>query len=101
METIEIYCNYGVLSAEKRNVYTYGAAHPHSTCCDKMTVRVPDDWKLCEGQTGQVMVESPWGWRYDINDVLSDRNGDPVFRALDKQGRRSTAALLEEGVKNE
>ncbi len=101
METIEIYCNYGVLSAEKRNVYTYGAAHPHSTCYDKMTVRVPEKWKLCEGQTGQVMVESPWGWCYDINDVLFDRNGDPVFRALDKQGRRSTAVLLEEGVRNE
>lgn len=23
-QTLEIYCNYGVLAAEKRNVYTYG-----------------------------------------------------------------------------
>ncbi len=26
--TIEIYCNYGVLSAEKRKIYTYGGQHP-------------------------------------------------------------------------
>lgn len=25
MKTIDIYCNYGVLGAEKRNVYTYGS----------------------------------------------------------------------------
>ena len=30
MQTIEIYKNYGVLAAEKRNVYTFGAEHPHA-----------------------------------------------------------------------
>lgn len=83
MNTIEIYCNYGVLAAEKRNVYTFGAEHPHATCSDKMTVVVPDGWELYQNQMGQTMVTAPWGWDYDINDVLQ---GDeyPHFRAYDK-----------------
>ena len=40
MQTLEIYANYGVLTAEKRTVYTYGAEHPYATCSDKMTVVV-------------------------------------------------------------
>lgn len=27
MQKLEIYCNYGVLAAEKRNVYTYFYKH--------------------------------------------------------------------------
>lgn len=29
-ESFEIYCNYGMLGAEKRNVYTYGCEHCHA-----------------------------------------------------------------------
>lgn len=83
MKTIEIYCNYGVLAAEKRNIYTFGAEHPHATCSDKMTVVVPDEWELCQNQSGQTMVTAPWGWNYDINEVLSGA-AHPYFRAYDK-----------------
>ena len=68
--TIEIYCNYGVLAAEKRHVYTYGGQHMHATCSDKMTVIVPDGWELFENVMGTLMVEAPWGWTYEINEVL-------------------------------
>ena len=60
MQKIEIYCNYGVLAAEKRNVYTYGGEHQHATCSDRMTVIVPDEWKLYKNTFGATMVESPW-----------------------------------------
>lgn len=30
-----IFCNYGVLGADKRNVYTYGCEHPRGTCADE------------------------------------------------------------------
>ena len=94
MKTIEIYCNYGVLAAEKRNVYTFGAEHPHATCSDKMMVVVPDGWELYQNQMGQTMVTAPWGWDYDINEVLTDIKGRAAFRALDKNMSYKTAFLF-------
>lgn len=41
---IKIYCNYGVLAAEKRNVYTYGAPEATATCWDEITVEIPEGW---------------------------------------------------------
>ena len=83
MKTIEIYCNYGVLAAEKRNVYTFGEPHATATCSDKMTVAVPDGWEIYRSQMGQTIATAPWGWDYEINEVLQ---GDecPHFRAYDK-----------------
>ena len=46
MQKLEIYCNYGVLGSEKRNVYTCGGQHYHAVCSDRMTVVVPDEWEL-------------------------------------------------------
>ena len=94
MKTIEIYCNYGVLAAEKRNVYTFGGEHPHATCSDNMTVVVPDGWELYQNQMGQTMVTAPWGWDYDINEVLTDIKGRAAFRALDKNMSYKTAFLF-------
>ncbi len=106
MKEIEIYCNYGVLGAEKRNIYTFGAESSHGICSDKMTVLVPDDWKLYSSPTGMLMTEAPWGWNYDINEVLTDIQGHPAFQAFDKSGRPVTAFLytreeLEEKRKKE
>lgn len=80
-----IYCNYGVLGREKRNVYTYGGEESTATCSDEMTVRLPENktFSLYENVFGKLMVESAWGRCYDINDVLQ---GDekPCFFAKDK-----------------
>lgn len=94
MHTIEIYKNYGVLAAEKRNIYTFGAEHPDATCSDKMTVVVPDGWELYQNEMGRTMVTAPWGWDYDINEVLTDINGRAAFRALDKNMSYKTAFLF-------
>lgn len=93
MKTIEIYCNHGVLAAEKRYIYTFGAEHPHAICSGKMTVIIPDGWELYQSQMGQTMVTAPWGWDYDINDVLTDIKG-AAFRALDKNMSYKTAYLF-------
>lgn len=93
MKALDVYCNYGVLAAEKRNIYTYGGEHPHATCSDKITVFVPDEWELYTGPAGDLMVQAPWGWCYEINDVLSDLNGYAVFKALDSNGHPATAYL--------
>ena len=96
MNTIEIYCNYGVLAAEKRNVYTFGGEHPRATCSVNMFVVVPVGWELDQNQAGQTMVTAPWGWDYDINEVLQG-NEKPCFYALDKgmNGRRAYLEVVE------
>lgn len=94
MKTIEIYCNYGVLAAEKRNVYTFGAPHATATCSDKMTIVAPDGWELYQNEMGRTMVTAPWGWDYDINEVLTDIKGRAAFRALDKDMRYKTEFLF-------
>ena len=79
---------------EKRNVYTFGAEHPHATCSDKMTAVVPDGWELYQNEMGRTMVTAPWGWDYDINEVLTDIGGRAAFRALDKNMSYKTAFLF-------
>lgn len=91
--TIDLYCNYGVLGSEKMNVYTYGGEHPRATCSDKVTVVIPDTWELYENQMGQTMIMAPWGWSYDINEVLRPTKGIPAFCAVDKDGIPYTAYL--------
>lgn len=86
MDTIKIYCNYGVLAAEKRKVYTYSGPSETATCWDEMTVEIPKGWKLGENNIGQTIVTAPWGWDYLIDEVLG---GDdiPCFRAMDDSMR--------------
>ncbi len=61
MNTIDIYCNYGVLAAEKRNVYTFGAPHYTATCSDKMTVAIPNGWKIIPQSGGTDIGNVPLG----------------------------------------
>lgn len=84
MRTINIYCNYGVLGSEKMKIYTFGGEHPHATCSDKMTVVIPDGWEIYKNQVGQTMVTAPWGWDYEINEILKAKQTRPAFQALDK-----------------
>ena len=79
---IKIYCNYGILTAEKRNVYTYGAPHSAATCWDEMTAEIPEGWEEFENATGNLMVTAPLGWTYEVNEVLSG-NKMPCFKAFD------------------
>lgn len=81
----EIYCNYGVLVAEKRKVYTYGNENETSVISDKLSVELPENeyFSLHETENGRLFVKSTWGWDYDINEVLTG-NKKPYFHALDK-----------------
>ncbi len=91
---IEIYCNYGVLGAEKRNVYTYGGPHPSAVDSDRMIVQIPDGWETFQNQVGETMVQTPWGWTYEINDVLQG-NKTPCFYALDENQKGCRVYLHE------
>ena len=46
-EVFLIFKNYGVLGAEKRNVYTYAGSHPQGVCSDEMEVRLPKNSACC------------------------------------------------------
>lgn len=80
---IKIYCNYGVLTAEKRKVYTYGTPHPTAVCWDEITVETPEGWESYENYMGKLMVTAPWGTNYTINEVL-EGNEKPCFTACDR-----------------
>lgn len=88
MDKFEIYCNYGVLGAEKRKVYTYGAQHAYAVCSDKLTVVLPENdvFSLCEVEMGKLRVDTPWGWRYWVSEVLQG-DVNPCFYAIDKDGK--------------
>lgn len=94
IETLEIYRNYGCLAHEKEHVYTHGTEHSTATCSDLITVKVPEGWEAYQNNAGKIIVESPWGWSYDVNDVLHGTR-KPVFRALDSSGHWYTASLEE------
>lgn len=93
-KTFSIYQNYGVLGAEKRNVYTYGFGHPEGVCTDEMNVALPQNncFQVYETAADGLAVDSAWGWSYSINDVLE---GDkrPCFYALDKGGNGHRVCL--------
>lgn len=95
MNEFTIYRNYGVLRAEKRNVYTYGAPHLSGVCSDELKVKLPDDcdWKLFENNFGQTMIETPWGWAYNLNEVLQG-NESPCLYALDKDQKAHRVELV-------
>lgn len=92
MTTMTIYRNYGVQAAEKRNVYTFGEPHPQAVCSDRLVAEIPQGWELYENQAGEGMVQAPWGWCYEVGQVLQG-NKTPCFFALDREGNRHRAYL--------
>nr|DAG80906.1 MAG TPA: hypothetical protein [Caudoviricetes sp.] len=92
---IKIYCNYGVLSAEKRNVYTYGNPDSTAACWDEITVETPEGWETYENYMGELMVTAPWGANYTINEVL-EGNEKPCFTAYDGNRKLHRAFLTVE-----
>ena len=71
MKTIELYKNYGCLTAEKRVIYTYGMPQPTATTSDRITVRIPDGWTADKNAAGVVLLTGPDGKTYEPNEVLS------------------------------
>lgn len=90
--TLEIYKNYGCLATEKRIVYTYGAEQPTAVCSDKIKVKIPEGWELSKNNTGEVLVESPWGWIYNPNELLMG-NKNPCFYGINKDGEQFNIKL--------
>lgn len=86
MNTINIYSNYGCLSAEKSIIYTYGNTNETAVCSDKITVKIPEGWETYESVAGETILTAPCGKNYTVHELLC---GDeyPCFRDFEN-GRR-------------
>lgn len=80
-ESIEIYKNYGCLSAEKKYIYTYGNPEATAKCYDIISVKIPDGWETYENLAGETILNSPDRKNYTVHEVLC---GDeyPCFRVF-------------------
>lgn len=92
MKTFEIYRNYGCLAAEKSIVYTYGMEAETAVCSDTITVQTPAEWEVYETTNGALNCEAPWGWKYNINELLCG-NEYPYFSVIDKNGKNNLIKL--------
>ena len=90
---IKIFKNYGCRTAEKRVVYTYGFEQPTAVSSDVLTVEIPGDWKSDKNELGEIILVSPWGWNYSVNEVLAG-NEHPIINCIDKDGRRYSKRLV-------
>lgn len=86
MKELKIFKNYGCLAAEKRIIYTYGAEAESAIYSDEITVSIPEGWRIYETIYGGTACESPWGDKYNINDLL-EGNKYPYFTAYDNTGK--------------
>lgn len=78
---LNIFKNYGCLSAEKSIIYTYGNPQPTAKCYDEITVRLPGGWETYESIAGETILTAPWGKNYRMGEILC---GDeyPCFRTF-------------------
>lgn len=92
--TIKLYRNYGCLSAEKRQIYTYGNPQPTAPIFEEIEVEIPSDWSVAHNKANELLLVSPWGQAYLPNEVLA---GDeyPLIEVIDNHGNRYKRALLE------
>lgn len=87
---VELYANYGCLSAEKRVLYSHGAPISTGTGFEKITVKIPnrfedDGWTREIAESGEELLYSPWGFAYTWDMVL-EGNSSPCIYAIDANG---------------
>lgn len=84
MNKFKAYRNYGVLGAEKRVIYTAIQSHPRAVTSEEISVTIPKKcgWELYEAVYGNMCVKAPWGWSYDLSEVICGKDY-PYFEAMD------------------
>lgn len=92
METIKLYRNYGCLAAEKRVVYTYGQQASSAVCSDIIEVKLPDGWQAEVSPWGFLLVTAPWGWVYEMQEILAG-NEHPCFIVHDDKQKKHVLQL--------
>lgn len=87
---VELYENYGCLSAEKRVRYSHGAPISTGVGFEKITAKLPnkfedDGWTREQAESGEELLCSPWGFAYTWDMVL-EGNSSPSIYAIDADG---------------
>lgn len=82
--TIKAFANYGVLAKEKKVVYTAELPHIHAATSEEITIEIPETFEIGENMMGQTIITTPDGEDFRLNDILSQRNGNPAFKWFDK-----------------
>lgn len=94
MNTMKIFANYGVLSAEKLTVYTAGNPANNSATSEEITVAIPEGFQLHLSNSGESLITLPSGVVYTANELLSaTEDGAPAFHWLDTNQARHTVKL--------
>lgn len=93
MNTFKAYKNYGCLASEKRVRYTAEMPAGNAIVSDECILKAPNGWNICESMAGFLLVESPWGQAYRVNDILKGNNR-PCFIAWN--GAKYVKAYLSE-----
>lgn len=83
--TFKGFINYGVLSAEKRQVWTASAPHEHATVSEEVEITIPAGWELAKSTHEQPLIIAPWGTIYLPNEILGG-NKNPHFTGYDESG---------------
>ncbi len=76
---IEIFRNYGSLLS---NTYSYGGPASDAVCSDSFFVLIPEEFECFENCYGELLLQSPWGQNYLINELLCEWHGRPAFYAV-------------------
>lgn len=80
-----VYVNYGCLGKEKRKIYTAGMPEHTAVTHEIITCEIPEGWKSEKNEFGDITIISPWGWKYNLNELLGG-NEYPYFKGFDKEG---------------
>ena len=77
---MKLYANYGMLGHEKETVYS---ATAHGEIFDTIYVELPEGWAIVDA-IGGIALESPWGWVYSPDEVITTIGDEPWIEARDK-----------------
>ena len=69
-ETFIGYINYGCPRAEKRSIWTEGAADGTALAAEKTEIEIPEGWDTYTNVYGQMVVTTPEGQPYLPSEIL-------------------------------
>lgn len=82
---IKIYANYGVLSSERKIVYTYSSKA--SEIFDEIYIEIPAGFKVYDQSDGiGIILSADEGYDYTVDELLKNVGDAPVFCYVGKDG---------------
>ena len=89
MKTLRGYINYGVLTKEKRYIFTSPSPHPYADYSETVEFTLPENWNVTENVLGENIIESPDGIVYMPNDIIRSYKDTPVLAWNDGKSNKT------------